>query len=339
MANNKEVMNILIVRFRQMGDTILATPLISTLRKSFPQARIDLVLNQNIASLFAGHPDINRIIEFSNEERHSTILYINKVWKTMRSTHYDVIIDMRSTVNTMLFALMSPRTRYRIGLDKAYCRIIYNHRIPKCRQGESMISHNLALAKPLEAIAPLVTERHLSLSITKEDTEAMRKYMEAEGIDFSRPVMLVGVTAKLDNKAWDNQRMTQLLDLLIKNYPQVQYIFNYAPGVEQEKAFKIYEQLGKPSQVLFDIKATSMRSLAAMASNISIYFGNEGGARHIVHAMGKPSLVICAPGNSPDTWIPQDDVPAQGISAATYEDITVEMVWQQLQDFIEKVKV
>ena len=57
---------VLVVRFRQMGDAILATPLLNTIRQSFPDAEIDFVLNEKIAPLFEGHPAIHRIISFND---------------------------------------------------------------------------------------------------------------------------------------------------------------------------------------------------------------------------------------------------------------------------------
>ena len=72
-------MKILVVRFRQMGDAILATPLLSTLRENFPDAEIDFVLNARRAPLFEGHPAISNIITFTDEERHSFFTYLKKV--------------------------------------------------------------------------------------------------------------------------------------------------------------------------------------------------------------------------------------------------------------------
>ena len=105
-------MRILIVRFRQMGDTILTTVVMNTLKATFPHCTIDVILNENICSLFNGHPSIDNIIHFSKSERNNSLKYIKKVWQTVRHTHYDVIIDMRSTMSTMLFALFSPKTKY-----------------------------------------------------------------------------------------------------------------------------------------------------------------------------------------------------------------------------------
>ena len=328
-------MKILVIRFRQMGDAILATPLLSTLRKNHPDAEIDFVLNERIAPLFEGHPAISRIITFSDDERHSFFTYIRKVWHIVHQTRYDAIIDMRSTMNTILFALFSLRSPWRIGIRKPYTWGIFNHRYEGCEKDESMIDHNLKLCLPLISTqVERMTDRNLSLFITESEKADFRAYMQQQGINFSLPVMLVGVTAKLEHKTWPQDRMTEVLRRLIETFPQWQLIFNYAPGREAENARCIYELLGSPKSVFLNIAAKSPRELAAMAANCTAYFGNEGGGRHIVHAMGKPSLVICSPYASKTTWLPQDtDIIAQGIDATSYDQITIEHVWSELEQF------
>lgn len=373
-------MKILVVRFRQMGDAILATPLLSTLRANFPDAEIDYVLNERIAPLFDGHPALSRIITFTDEERHSFFTYIRKVWRTVHQTRYDAIIDMRSTTNTMLFALFSLHSRWRIGIRKPYTWGIFNYRFEGCEDDESMISHNLRLATPL--LTSLLRRdqregvRNLSLSITEEEKHEFRQYMQQQGIDFSRPVVLVGVTAKLASKTWPEDRMVEVLRRFMAAWPAAQLIFNYAPGQEAVNARRIYQSLEVPlnggsvekegcaghfpsfgeirGECFINIEAKSMRQLASMAANCTFYFGNEGGARHIVHAMGRPSFVICSPGASKTTWLPQDtDIPAEGIAATDlvadpsalagltsqqqYALITVDAVWPRLKTFAEKL--
>lgn len=334
-------MKILVVRFRQMGDAILATPLLSTLKKNMPDAEIDFVLNERIAPLFEGHPAISRIITFSEQERHSLFTYLRKVWRTVHETRYDAIIDMRSTVNTMLFALFSLRSKWRVGIRKPYTRCIFNHRFEGCEDDESMIDHNLRLAHPL-LMEGAKEERNLSLAITEKERGDFRRYMEVQGIDFRRPVMLVGVTAKLAHKTWPEERMTEVLRRFIAACPQWQLVFNYAPGQEAENARRIFSGISREansSNVFLNIEAKTPRQLAAMAANCTAYFGNEGGARHIVHAMGRPSLVICSPGASKTTWLPQGtDILAIGIDAPSYELITVDKVWPELRRFCDFAK-
>ena len=342
--------NILVIRFRQMGDAILTTPMLDTLRRNYPDAEIDFVLNERIAPLFEGHPSISHIITFTEEERHKPLTYIKKVWRTVHNHHYDVIIDMRSTVNTMLFALFSPGTPLRIGIRKPYTRLVFNHRFDGCRTDECMVNHNLQLLSPLGNLTP---QRALTLYITEQERADFRMYMQQQGIDFSRPVMLAGITAKLANKTWAEDRMEETLRRFIAAYPQVQIIFNFAPGQEAVNARRIYESLDCHANIFINIEAKSMRQLAVMAANCTFYFGNEGGGRHIVQAMRRPSFVVCSPQVSKTTWLPEEDeMLTRGISVAdisqessrlSYEEqyalITVDIVWQQLVSFCKQINL
>ena len=323
-------MRILIVRFRQMGDTILTTVVMNTLKATFPHCTIDVILNENIYSLFNGHPSIDNIIPFSKSERHNSFKYIKKVWQTVRHTHYDVIIDMRSTMSTMLFALFSPNTKYRIGLKKSYTRLAFNYIVNPCQKDESMIEHNLAMLKPLETIAQIKYDKYFSVSISHEEEENYKKYLLKEGISFDKPILLIGVTAKLAHKTWSEESMKEIIRKIILTYPDSQLIFNYAPGEEEDNARKIYTELGNPKQVFINIQAKSQRELVALASVVTFYFGNEGGARHIIHACGKPSFVVCSPQISIKTWIPQNDIPAKGL----HNTVSEELVWEKIQQFI-----
>jgi heptosyltransferase-2 len=327
-----EVKNVLVVQFRQLGDAVLTTVLCNTIRKNFPGARIDYVLNDNLAPLFEGHPSIDRIITFTKEERHDALTYMKNVWRIMHDTRYDVIIDKRSTFNTTPFALFSLHTPIRVALKKPYTWLLYNHRVGSV-ENTPMIDHILEHLKPLERLRALDYDRQMTLWVSPQEKREFRAYLEQQGMDLSRPVALIGVTAKLEHKTWPKEQMTEVLRRFIDRFPEVQLIFNYAPGKEEENARDIYDRLGKPASVFIDVKARSSRQLAAMCDAIDLYFGNEGGARHIVHAMQRPSLVVCSPVANPQVWIPQDSIPAVAIRN---EEATVEHVWQQLEQFTLK---
>lgn len=327
-----EVKNVLVVRFRQLGDAVLTTVICNTIRKTFPDARIDYVLNDNLAALFEGHPSIDRIITFTKDERHDTMTYLKKVWRIMHETRYDVIIDKRSTFNTTPFALFSLHTPIRVALKKPYTWLLYNHRVGSV-ENTPMIDHILEHLEPLERICPVQYDRKMTLWVSEQEKEDFRTYLQQQGMDLSRPIALIGVTAKLENKTWPKEKMTEVLKRFIECFPEIQLIFNYAPGKEEENARDIYQRLGAPVSVFIDVQARSSRQLAAMCDAINMYFGNEGGARHIVHAMQKPSLVVCSPVANPQVWIPQDEVPAVAIRN---EEATVDHVWQMLKEFTTK---
>lgn len=350
---NKTIQRILVIRFRQMGDAILSTVLLNALRANYPNAVIDFVINTKIAPLFENHPSVDNIVSFTEDERHHAFTYIKKVWNVVHSNHYDVIIDMRSTVNTMLFALFSPSTSYRIGLRKSYTKLAFNYLMDGCGQKKNMLDHNLNFLLPLPNIKN--HEKSLSLGITDKEKNDFKDYMIMQGINFLNPIMLCGVTTKIEAKSWAVERMIEILHRLMVQYPSLQIIFNYAPGIEEEKAHKIYEMLDSPKNIFINIQARSSRQMAAMASACTFYFGNEGGARHIVQTMGRPSLTICSPMANKITWIPQDGkIKAVGIASTdivaseqltdmSYDQIfnviTVDYVWKKLLTFCEELHI
>src|SRR5690606_37794380 len=146
-----KIKNILVIRFRRVGDAVLSTVLCSSLRKSFPSACIDYVLNANIAPMYDGHPDIDNVIAFSDKYNDNIFCYAWRVWRLMKSKKYDVIIDTRSTVLTLLFSLFSLSTTYRIGTKKTYSIFLHNYQIEnRSDKSTDVVTHLLMLLKPLE---------------------------------------------------------------------------------------------------------------------------------------------------------------------------------------------
>lgn len=313
----EQIKKILIIRFKQIGDSILTTALCSTLKKNFPTAEIHYILNKNIAPLYEGHPDINKIITFDKKEINSFHTYIKKVWEIMHQNKYDVIIDIRSTFKTSFFSLFSLNTPFRIGQAKGYIKLIFKYRIQSYSKNPTIdvVRHDLQFISPLEKIKPIKYTNEFKIYITEKEKERFRDYMKKEGINFNHPVLLIGVTTKLAHKKWNTVYMTDTLRKILEEHKDIQMIFNYTPGHEEEDAKKIHKELGCPERVKIKIQASSLRQLAALCANCSLYFGNEGGVRHIAQAVGIPSFAIYSPSASKTKWLPINSIPAKGISS------------------------
>lgn len=334
-----------------MGDTVLTTPLMNTIKQNFPNSQVDIILNEKIAPLLYNHPNVDNIITFTEDERHNLPIYLMKVWRIMRKTHYDVIIDMRSNINTLVFSLMSLGSKIRSGVEHGYSRPILNHVIQHCQKREQMVDHNLKILSPLESLRPMVYDRTKTLVVTDEEKQNFKIYMQKCGLDFSRPIMLAGVTAKLLSKTWNKDYIKEVLNKFVAEYSDVQIVLNYAPGREAEDAKEIFESL-KASNIFINVEAKGLRALMAMAANTDFYFGNEGGTRHIAEALGKPTFSICSPGASKYTWIPVNDkynfaiepsdfADEELLSTMTHEQkydlINPDYVWKKLKEFMRLI--
>lgn len=346
----KKISNIIILRFRRVGDAVLSSVLCSSLRKTFPEAKIHYVLNEEIAPLFENHPDIDQIIRFRKEEMKNGWTYLKKVRSIMKKGKYDLIVDTRSTVKTLWFSLFSLSTPFRIGKKKPYNGLLHNYRVDIDFDGtENQVDSTLRLLSPLEKFYKVHYDSNFKLYVTPEDKESFRNRMKSCGIDFSKPIVICAVTTRIVFKAWDMGRMKQLLQRIIDTY-DLQLIFNYGGEEEKKAAIDLHRKMGNHASIFTNIEAYNLKEFAAMIANSDFFFGNEGGPRHISQAFDVYSFAIYPPHISKKQWLPNEKEKFQGIEPAdilseidkkglTYEEkfdlITVDNVWVRIRSMID----
>src|SRR5262245_63058599 len=78
---------ILVVTLRRLGDVLLATPLIRTVRRGFPRAKLDVLVFRGSERVLRGNPDINDVVTMT--ERPSvgeTLALVRRLWR-----RYDLV--------------------------------------------------------------------------------------------------------------------------------------------------------------------------------------------------------------------------------------------------------
>lgn len=347
-----QIKNILIIRFRRVGDSVLSMALCHGLRQSFPDATIDFVINKGIHTLYVNHPDVDNVITFDDEENHNPVKYISKVWKTMHNKHYDIIIDMRGTIKTLWFSLFSLSTPYRIGTKKRYGKGILNYMVDNHNNMLSRVQQNNIFLEPLKKKFDIKASEKFSLYVSDEDRLNFRQYMQNQGIDFNKPVILCTPTARQEYKVWPKEYMKEILSKIIQKY-NLQIIFNFSGETEKNCAIAYHKEMNDDSHIFTNIEAKSLTELCALTANCDFFFGNEGGPRHIAQALDIPSFAIFPPGIRKGLWLPKESIRFAGISTEdimpvdeqdkkelTYEErmklIDVSSVWKGFQNVFEQ---
>ena len=97
---------ILVVTLRRLGDVLLTTPLIRSLRRAFPHAAIDVLVFADTVGIVSGNPDIDRVISLPQRPALTeTLRLMASLWK-----QYDLAISTQSGDRPTLFALAAGRT-------------------------------------------------------------------------------------------------------------------------------------------------------------------------------------------------------------------------------------
>lgn len=303
-------MKILIVRFKQIGDAVLSSVICNTLKKSFPEAEIDYVVYEHIAPLFKNHPYIDNIISITKEEQKNPFKYIAKVWKVTRKK-YDIIIDIMSTPKSEFFTLFSLRSEYRIGREKKYRGFTYTHKISEPAHSKDKVDKFLKILAPLEEKYKILYDNNYITYITENEKENMRKKMIKAGIDFSKPVFICAANSRRPEKIYSIKKMEEVINKVTEEFNS-QVILFYSPG-EKDFIKKIHKQLDNNKNIFSNIETASIRELAALISNCDMFFGNEGGPRHIAQSLDIPSFAIFSPKSKKKEWLANASKKHQGV--------------------------
>ena len=98
---------VLVITLRRLGDVLLTTPLIRTIRRALPQARLEALVFRGTEGILAGNPDLDGVMTMS--ERPSggeTLGLIRALWR-----RYDLVVATQSGDRPTFFALVTGRQR------------------------------------------------------------------------------------------------------------------------------------------------------------------------------------------------------------------------------------
>ena len=337
-------MKILVVRFKQIGDAILASVICKSLKETYPNAKIDYVLYDHVAPLFENQWYLNKVISLEKKDRKNPFKYFKKVWEITRDD-YDIVIDIMSTPKSEFFTLLSRKAKYRIGRYKPKRGYTYTHSIPEPSSEYDKSEKFLKMLDPLiKDGIDVVLDKNYSLDFLDKEKKDLKKRMIEAGVDFNKIIIPLAINSRRPEKVYPIECMKELAKQILDKY-DCQIILYYSPE-EKDFAKKFHSDLGNDKRVISDIKTKSIRELGALFTNCDIFIGNEGGPRHLAQAVDIPSFSIFSPGSSKRDWLSKDNIRHEGIEpkdikchnydTLTYEDkyklITPQILMEKIHE-------
>ncbi|QQS32379.1 MAG: glycosyltransferase family 9 protein [Acidobacteriota bacterium] len=291
------VKRILVVRLRSIGDTVLATPSLIALRRHFPQAEIDILLEDWVAPVLDGFEGVNVIaVGRSGGERLKTALKLHRC-------DYDLAFNLHGGTTATMFVRASG-ARHRVGYANYQYSFLYNHLLSSStdfwgREKTHSAEQQLALLgyvgvpvadRPKSRLAVIDTareniDRRLSSPVTRHSSLA-----------------LLHPAAAFATKQWPVENFARIAEHLAENG-----IASVAIASRSEKAV-LDELKGASNAPVTTFDDLSLPEVTALAAKARVFVGNDSGIAHIAAAVGTPSVVIFGSSNR-DHWYPWTDAP------------------------------
>lgn len=289
-----KVDRILLTRMKYIGDVVLTTPIIRTLREVYPQAHIAYLGDAKAVSLLQNNPYLNEIIpfDFSND---SFLYQLTMYWKMFKG-NYDLTIDLYSNPRSALMTFATGAA-VRIGGDSRGRGKLYTIKVRDDGKLKSAIVHHYQSLKPL-GIEP----RHFTTEIfltSQERTDAAER-LRSLGVASAKKIVALHPGATWPNKIWLKEHFRSLIGQLVK---ETDCEIILSPGPKDGELME-YLLNGSATRVHV-LPLLPVRQLAAILSHCAVFVSNDCGPMHIGVAVGTKTIGIFGP-EPIEIWFPYE---------------------------------
>lgn len=140
---------ILIIQTAFLGDVILATPVVSELKRLYPSSKIDFVVKKGNESLLSNNPKIDSVLVFDKSKgKWKSLLGLIK---TFRKTKYDLVLNLHRFGSSGLLSGFSGG-KQRFGFKKNPFSFLYTKSFDhEIGNGTHEVERNLSIIKEFGA--------------------------------------------------------------------------------------------------------------------------------------------------------------------------------------------
>ena len=257
------------LQLRRIGDVILTTPAVAALKKRFPEAAIDFLVEKPGAEVLAGNPHIRKIQVYEAINWRQALSEMSRV----RRARYDWVIDFMGNPRTALLTFLSG-AGVKAGPAPGFHRWAYNTAL---RQSQKACYGGLEKIKVLA-----------SLGISSENAHFLPALYLAVKPKAGDNVIGFAPASRRITRQWPAASYIQLGKMLRKQYGCEIKIF-WGPG-EKNLAQDIAMGIGQGARITAETQ--TLGQAAGLMARCKLLLTNCNGPKHIAVALGVPTITI-----------------------------------------------
>lgn len=272
--------SILVVQLRRLGDAILTTQALSALKKRYPDAKLDFLVEAPGAEALAGHPAVDEVLLYDASGPFGALREALKV----RARRYDWVIDFLAT----------PRTALLTALSGASVKAGPAHSRRRWAYGVKLVQPAKPCYTGLEKVLWLK-----DLGVAASDAPPLPRLYLAERP--ARTENLVGLVppSRQATRRWPAESYARLGRLLRDKHGCRLKVF-WGPG-EKDLADEVVRGIGAGAEAIPETR--TIADLAREIVSCRVLVSNCAGPKHLAVAHGVPTVTIHG-SSDPVSWTP-----------------------------------
>ena len=291
----KPVRRILIIKPSSFGDVIHALPVLSGLRRRFPQAYIAWLVAESCAGLLEGHPELDAIIRFdrrhygrmlrSRQALRDFLAFVRR----LRGERFDLVVDLQGLFRSgFLAAASGARLRVGFGNARELGWLFYTHRVPVDDPQMHAVERNYLFGELLGFSEVPIGFR---LHVRAEAKARVTQLLSEADLAPPRPYAVLAPGSRWETKRWPIERFAELVRRLVNEHG-LGVVLTGASD-ERQAAEEVARLAGVATLNLAG--QTPLQAMMALIEGSALVVMNDSGPLHLATAFGRPTVGIYGP--------------------------------------------
>lgn len=298
-------MNILVIKFRHIGDVLLSTPLLESLKLTYPDANIDVAVNDYCEDILRHNPNVRNVIAYKRSQgsRKNFWQRLKTEWAYLRQFYhkYDLVLNLTEGDRGCLITALSGASE-RIGFhkkDSLIYRMAGFTAVTPWLEAIHTVQKDLKL---LQHIPDAKESYKVQLAVSAADEETAAKLITKYDLDDG--FVLIHPVSRGLYKCWPSERFAQLVDHLWLTLGKKVLLTSSSDPVEVEMLQEIASLCtSSPATAAGEVNLPAYRALVDRAE---LYIGIDSAPTHIAASTETPTIALFG-ASKPHIWGPWDN--------------------------------
>ncbi|HIE73143.1 MAG TPA: putative lipopolysaccharide heptosyltransferase III [Flavobacteriales bacterium] len=283
-------MKVLVIKFRNIGDVLLSTPLILNLKNIYPDSIIDFVLNKGCEDMVSNNPNVKNIIIYDRPRIKKLPIFSQlkeeiRFTRNIRHNNYDIVINLTEGERGAQLAFFSG-AKIKLGFSVRkgiFSKIKIFDKLGDDKKWQHTVEKDLQF---INLLGKEIINKEVKIYWPTEIEQEVDKILSDNSIE---QFVHIHPVSRWMFKCWEDDRMAKIIDYLQKD-KGIKVIITGAPIKKELDRIDKILRLCKTRPVNLSGMLT-LKHLACLSSKAKLFFGVDTAPMHMA-AINTPVMAL-----------------------------------------------
>ena len=205
-------MKILVINLMHIGDLLLVTPVLTTLRKNFPTAHLALLADKKIGDLVRLNKNLDECILIDKKGVDDSFFRLVRIILELRAKKFDLVINLHRNERASALAAFSGAKKI-VGYSKPGFSLLFDKVMPNLKAVKHQIHSHFDVLREACGVKEIY-DNGLEMWISDDDAKSAEKIFRDNFGDMK--VVAFNIGASWLTKRWLDSYFAECADMLIE---------------------------------------------------------------------------------------------------------------------------